>query len=182
MRRDRRRDEGGAAAVQKAVQNAGPIAGPNAGPNGANRPPTWVGFSDTTLRDGEQAPAVAFTVSEKLAIARTLDALGVQRIEAGAPIMGGPEARALRAIGDAGLAARVVAWCRADRADLDAAERCGLVDVHTCIPVSAEHVARKFRRDLVWARRHILDVVAEAQDRNLRVSVGFEDASRADDA
>ena len=88
----------------------------------------------------------------------------------------------LRAITDAGLSARVVAWCRADRADLTAAQRCGFIDVHTCVPVSAEHVARKFRRDLTWARRHLLDVVADARDRGLRVSVGLEDASRADDA
>jgi homocitrate synthase NifV len=154
---------------------------PKADRTDVSRTPARVGFSDTTLRDGEQAPAVAFTVSEKLAIARALDALGVQRIEAGAPIMGGPEARALRAIADAGLSARVVAWCRADRADLDAAVRCGFGDVHTCIPASAEHVARTFGRDLAWARRHILDVVADAQDRGLQVSVGLEDASRADD-
>lgn len=141
-----------------------------------------VGFSDTTLRDGEQAPGVAFTVAEKLAIAQALDSIGVKRIEAGSPIMGGQEGVALRALVDAGLRARVVAWCRADRADLEAAQRCGLTDVHTCIPVSAEHVGGKFGRDLAWARRHILDVVADAVDRGLRVSVGFEDASRADDA
>jgi homocitrate synthase NifV len=142
---------------------------------------TTVGFSDTTLRDGEQAPAVAFTVKEKVAIARALDAVGVQRLEAGSPIMGGPEARALCQIADAGLNTQVVAWCRADRADLVAAQRCGLVDVHVCIPVTSAHVALKFGQDLAWARQHVLGVVADALDRGLRVSVGLEDASRADD-
>ncbi|HET9655560.1 MAG TPA: homocitrate synthase [Kineosporiaceae bacterium] len=138
-------------------------------------------FCDTTLRDGEQAPAVAFTAEEKLAIARALDAVGVQRIEAGAPVMGGYERQALRRIAEAGLRAEVVAWCRADSRDLAAAEACGVGAVHTCIPVSDLHLIRKLGRDRAWARRRILDCVDEAVGRGLRVSVGLEDASRADD-
>ena len=85
-----------------------------------------VRFTDCTLRDGEQAPGVAFTVAEKVAVARALDAVGVDRIEAGSPIMGGTEARALAAIAADGLRARVVAWCRADRDDVRAACRAGV--------------------------------------------------------
>jgi homocitrate synthase NifV len=140
-----------------------------------------VKFCDTTLRDGEQAPAVAFTSDEKLAIARALDAAGVQRIEAGAPVMGGYEIAALRRIVEAGLRADVVGWCRADRRDLDAAQAGGLSCVHLTIPVSDLHLARKLGKDRAWGRRRILDCVADAQDRGLRVSVGMEDASRADD-
>ena len=140
-----------------------------------------VKFCDATLRDGEQAAAVAFTTDEKLAIAKALDALGVHRIEAGSPIMGGEEARAMSRIVEAGLSAQVVAWCRADRADIEAAAACGVQDVHTCIPVSDPQIQLKLGRDRVWARRRILDTAADALDRGLRVSVGFEDASRADD-
>ena len=141
-----------------------------------------VKFCDTTLRDGEQAPAVAFTAEEKLAIARALDAVGVQRIEAGAPVMGGYEIAALRRIAEAGLSAEVVGWCRADPRDLDAAAAAGLASVHLTIPVSDLHLARKLGRDRAWARTRILDCLAGALDRGLRVSVGMEDASRADDA
>jgi homocitrate synthase NifV len=141
-----------------------------------------VRFCDTTLRDGEQAPAVAFTADEKLAIAQALDAAGVQRIEAGAPVMGGYEIAALRRIAEAGLRAEVVGWCRADARDLDAAQASGLRSVHLTIPVSELHLTRKLGRDRGWARARILDCVADAQDRGLRVSVGMEDASRADDS
>lgn len=141
-----------------------------------------VRFCDTTLRDGEQAPAVAFTADEKLAIACALDAAGVHRIEAGAPVMGGYEIAALRRIADAGLRAEVVGWCRADARDLDAAVASGLRSVHLTVPVSDRHLTRKLGRDRTWASRRILDCVADAQDRGLRVSVGMEDASRADDA
>jgi homocitrate synthase NifV len=141
-----------------------------------------VRFCDTTLRDGEQAPAVAFTADEKLAIARALDAAGVHRIEAGAPVMGGYEIAALRRIADAGLRAEVVGWCRADVRDLDAAQASGLRSVHLTVPVSDLHLVRKLGKDRAWARRRILDCVADALDRGLRVSVGMEDASRADDA
>lgn len=143
--------------------------------------PAAVKFCDTTLRDGEQAPAVAFTIEEKLAIARALDACGVQRIEAGTPAMGGYEIAALRRIVESGLRADVVGWCRADRRDLDAAQASQLRCVHLTVPVSDLHLARKLGRDRDWARRRILDCVADAQDRGLRVSVGMEDASRADD-
>jgi homocitrate synthase NifV len=143
--------------------------------------PGVIRFCDTTLRDGEQAPAVAFTADEKLAIARALDAAGVHRIEAGAPVMGGYEIAALRGIAEAGLRAEVVGWCRADTRDLGAAQASGLRSVHLTVPVSDLHLTRKLGRDRAWARRRILDCVADALDRGLRVSVGMEDASRADD-
>jgi homocitrate synthase NifV len=145
-----------------------------------NRHP-MVRFTDCTLRDGEQAAGVAFTVAEKVAIARALDAAGIQRIEAGSPVMGGAEARALRAIAELGLAARVVGWCRADRADLRAAVDCGLTEVHVCLPASDRHLRRVFGVGRDAARRRVLDVVAAAQDLGLTVSAGLEDASRADD-
>ena len=146
-----------------------------------------VRFTDCTLRDGEQAPGVAFTVAEKVAVARALDAVGVDRIEAGSPIMGGTEARALAAIAADGLRARVVAWCRADRDDVRAARRAGVGEVHVCLPASDAHLRRVLGvaadaagRDL--GRRRLLDVVDAALDLGLTVTAGLEDASRADDA
>ncbi|MGB5112914.1 MAG: homocitrate synthase [Mycobacterium sp.] len=140
-----------------------------------------VQICDTTLRDGEQCPGVSFTAAEKLAIATALSNCGVHAIEAGIPAMGTVEQQALRSIVDAGLSAEIIGWCRANRQDVVAAVECGIHSVHVTIPVSDLHLTEKLRRDRKWARYHIKECVGDALDRGLLVSVGFEDASRADD-
>ena len=62
---------------------------------------------DTTLRDGEQMPGIALGVPEKLQIARVLDELGVDTVEAGFPVNSPGEFDAVRAIAGAGLKAEV---------------------------------------------------------------------------
>lgn len=136
---------------------------------------------DTTLRDGEQAPGVTFTEKEKLTIAAALDDVGVHAIEAGIPAMGSAEQEALRRISEAGLRAEVVAWCRATREDVEAAVGCGMKSVHLTIPVSDFQLEHKLGRDREWAARRVRECVLAAADRGLAVSVGLEDASRADD-
>ncbi|MCK9893248.1 homocitrate synthase [Frankia sp. AgB32] len=138
-------------------------------------------FCDTTLRDGEQAPGVAFTAAEKLAIAAALDAIGVHQIEAGIPAMGVTERDVLREILATAPRAEIVGWCRADHRDVEAAASCGIVTAHLTIPVSDLHLKSKLERDRAWARRRVSDCVKDATDRGMRVSVGMEDASRADD-
>lgn len=125
---------------------------------------------------------MVFTAVEKLAIARALDSAGVGIIEAGVPAMGPAERDALRRIRAAGPRAEIVGWCRAARPDLDAAAAAGLESVHITIPVSDLHLGGKLGRDRDWARRRIRDCAMAGLDRGLTVSVGFEDASRADDA
>lgn len=134
---------------------------------------------DTTLRDGEQTAGVAFTRAEKVRIARMLDALGVHQIEAGIPAMGLEEQRAVGAIVEAGLNARVLAWGRALPSDVDAALACGVEAVHLSLPVSDVQIAGKLgqRREGVLDR--LTRAVAHAKERGLYVSVGGEDASRA---
>lgn len=80
---------------------------------------------DSTLRDGEQAPGVAFCRSDKLRLAEMLAEAGVDEIEAGIPAMGSEECRVISDIAGLGLPCRLSSWCRARRDDLDAAASAG---------------------------------------------------------
>jgi isopropylmalate/homocitrate/citramalate synthase len=79
-----------------------------------------VGLYDTTLRDGEQTVGVVLSPQDKLAIARLLDELGVDRIEAGFPRVSDDDAEAVRLIAGAGLRAEIWGFARAVRADVEA--------------------------------------------------------------
>ena len=76
---------------------------------------------DTTLRDGEQAPGFSLTVNEKLQLARQLDALGVDIIEAGFPIASEADAEAVRSVAVEVRRPVVAALARCRRDDIDRA-------------------------------------------------------------
>lgn len=142
--------------------------------------PQFLTINDTTLRDGEQAPGVAFTLDEKIEIVQALSDAGVPEIEAGTPAMGAEEVDAIRAMGASGASARLTAWCRMRRDDVDAARRSGVSMVNVSVPVSDIQLKAKFKADRFWALKAIADVVPYARDAGLEVAVGGEDGSRAD--
>jgi homocitrate synthase NifV len=137
-------------------------------------------INDSTLRDGEQAPGVSFTLDEKLAIALALEDAGVDEIEAGTPAMGYREVSEIAAIGGALHRAEPIAWCRMTRTDVDAARRTGLQRVNLSIPVSDIQMQAKLNVDRAGVLRRIRDVISYAVDCGLRVAMGGEDSSRAD--
>ncbi|PLX66591.1 MAG: homocitrate synthase [Denitrovibrio sp.] len=137
-------------------------------------------IDDTTLRDGEQTPGVAFTKKEKMTIAKHLDAIGVQEIEAGIPVMGIAESRMFESIMDMGLSARIIAWNRALIGDVQASVSAGAKAIEISLPMSDVQIYTKLGKTRQWVLDQVKSVLDFCSNHNLYVSVGGEDASRAD--
>ncbi len=135
---------------------------------------------DTTLRDGEQTPGVSLTPEQKLQIARQLDLLGVDIIEAGTAIISEGEQRAIKSIVKAGLRAEISSFARLLRGDIDAAIDCDVDTVNLVAPVSDDHIKKKLKIDRETLRRMTMDAAEYVKEHGLKVEISAEDASRAD--
>ncbi|MBC3888087.1 homocitrate synthase [Acetobacterium paludosum] len=135
---------------------------------------------DTTLRDGEQSPGVAFTLKEKVTIAKALDAMGIQRIEAGTPAMGKEECLAFEKIKAVCQNAKIIGWNRMNLGDIQSSINCGADIIHVCVPSSDLLIREKLRK----SRTDVLEKLEECADSihsaHKELTIGLEDASRAD--
>ena len=135
---------------------------------------------DTTLRDGEQSPGVSLTPEEKLNIARQLDKLGVDTIEAGFPITSRGELEGVRLIAKAGLSAEICALARTVQKDIDAALDCDVGAVHTFIATSDVHLKYKLKMSREEVIRKAVEAVEYAKGHGVVVEFSAEDATRSD--
>ncbi len=135
---------------------------------------------DTTLRDGEQTPQIAFSPDEKLEIALKLDALGVDTIEAGSATISPGERTAICQIIKEDLDAEVFSFCRGLKSDIDHAIECEVDGIHLVLPVSDLHIEKKLNK----TRDDIKDMTSRltryAVDHGLVVEISGEDSTRAD--
>ena len=137
-------------------------------------------INDTTLRDGEQAPYVAFNTQEKLNIAQLLYEAGADELEVGIPAMGKKEQDDLKEILSLKLPIQIMSWNRATMSDLEASLACGLKAVDLSVPVSETLIDVKFGGDRDKLFKNLESVVKTAKKEGLFVCIGGEDASRAD--
>ncbi|HEY6585858.1 MAG TPA: 2-isopropylmalate synthase, partial [Candidatus Methanoperedens sp.] len=135
---------------------------------------------DTTLRDGEQTPGVSLTTENKLLIARKIDSLGVDILEAGSAITSEGERASIKEIASAGLNAEICSYCRIKKEDIDAALGCDVDSIHLVVPVSDLHIQQKLKKDRDSVRELAAEMTEYAKSHGLIVELSGEDASRAD--
>ncbi|NLD46955.1 MAG: homocitrate synthase [Clostridiaceae bacterium] len=135
---------------------------------------------DTTLRDGEQKAGIALGINQKVDIARILDSVGVYQIEAGIPVMGDDEKQSIKKMAALGMKSRISAWNRLNLGDIKESIECGADIVHISVPSSDIQIRSKLNKDRDWILDNLKRCIAYAQNRNQEITIGLEDASRAD--
>ena len=135
---------------------------------------------DTTLRDGEQTPGVSLTPDQKLQIAKQLDVLGVDVIEAGTAVISEGEQRAIKAIANEGLRAEIGSFARLLKGDIDAAIKCDVDTINLVAPVSDSHIKKKLKMDRETLKARTIEMAEYVKEHGLKVEISSEDASRAD--
>ena len=139
---------------------------------------------DTTLRDGEQVPGCQLQTSEKVMIAKELEALGVDVIEAGFPISSPGDFLSVVEISKAMSHTTVCGLTRAKKEDIDVAAealrhaRHGRI--HTGIGSSDVHIKHKFKSTREQVLEQGVWAVRYAKEKNYEVEFYAEDAGRAD--
>jgi len=135
---------------------------------------------DTTLRDGEQTPGVSLTPENKLRVAKRLDELGVNVIEAGFAAVSEGELEAIKRISKEKLKAEICSMARGVREDIDAVVKSGADSVHLVIPTSDIHLKYKLKKTRGDVLKITEDRVKYAKGRGLIVELSAEDATRSD--
>ena len=142
--------------------------------------PSEIVIHDSTLRDGEHAPGVSFDTEEKIRIARLLDEVGVQYIEAGFPPVSEQDRESIRVISSLGLQAKITCLCRAMQQDIDMSADCGVWGVVMEVPVGYPRLMYQFE----WPESKLYDRVIESvvyakKEKGLAVDLFLIDTARA---
>ena len=134
---------------------------------------------DSTLREGEQHPGVAFTIKQRIQIAWMLDSFGVNQIEI-SPVVSHDHFEATRTIIKQDLRADILAHVRAIKSDVDVAIDTGATWIATYMGISDIHLSAKLRISREEAKIRALEVADYIKSHGLKSRFTMEDASRTD--
>src|SRR5215471_4947652 len=135
---------------------------------------------DVTLRDGEQQTAVVFRREEKVAIAKKLDAMGIQRIEAGMPAVSEQDKAAISDIAALGLKAEIFAFARCIPDEIKVVKACGVKGVVVEIPASDHMIANAYGWSFDRAMKSSIDTTLAAKAAGLYTVFFTIDATRTE--
>ncbi len=137
---------------------------------------------DSTLREGEQTPGVIFSIEDKLKIAKKLDEVGIQQIEAGFPAASEKQRKCIESLVDMNLDAQLSAFARAKNEDIDAVADVGADGIVMSLSISPYHRKYKFNDMSKEAYlEKLADTISYAESYGLFVIYSAEDTTREND-
>uniref|UniRef100_A0A7C5TH48 2-isopropylmalate synthase n=1 Tax=Ignisphaera aggregans TaxID=334771 RepID=A0A7C5TH48_9CREN len=139
----------------------------------------YIRILDTTLRDGEQMPGVALNPITKLEIARALEDLGVDSIEAGFPITSPGEFEAVKMIAKELSSSEVIALARSVKEDIDRVIDADADAIHLFIATSDIHMKYKLKLSPDQVIERAVNAVEYAKSHGLIIEFSAEDATRS---
>ena len=139
-------------------------------------------IEDTTLRDGEQTPGIAYDKDTKINIYNTLVKAGIKWLEVGIPAMGGEELETVKILNDKGLEDNVttIAWNRGIKEDIKQSIDLGFKAIHIGLPTSQIHLKNSVNKSKQWVIQQATELIKFAKDCNVFVSISAEDVGRTD--
>jgi len=143
--------------------------------------PKTIKFHDATLRDGEQMPGIVFRKDDKIKIAKLLDSLGIDRIEAGMPAVTQEDFEAIKEISKLGLKAMITVFSRAAVPDIDKAVESGAEGIILEVPSGYPRIKNQFPK---WSYEDVIKKAVEgvkyAKSKGLYVIFFPYDTTRAE--
>jgi len=137
---------------------------------------------DSTLREGEQTPGVIFSIEDKLKIAKKLDEVGIQQIEAGFPAASEKQRKCVELLVDMNLDAQLSSFARAKKEDIDVVADVGADGIVVSLSISPYHRKYKFKGMSKEAYlEKLVEMISYAESYGLFVIYSAEDTTREND-
>jgi homocitrate synthase NifV len=135
---------------------------------------------DITLRAAEQLTGKAIKTNQKIHLARLLDSIGIYQLEAGIPALGPDARKSMTKVAEAGLKCKISSWNRLALNDIRTSMGCGMDIVHISVPSSNMQISSKLNKTKGWILEYLKKCIYECRTGGFAVTVGLEDASRAE--